>query len=272
MLDRLPAGFLHFLYYAGVLLLSPCYPALCLLLRLRRWRTGGESGCGAERGFSLGWLLGRGRCDSDGGSSYRNSPMFLPRGLSRQLTLTQRLPVLHFGAEPRRRLNLHSFACLRLPAELLAALGFLIVVFGLLRAPAQHAISGGRRDDGVFLSRRASGFSVTFDPYMVAAMAKRRSALRERHRQSWDTAIALLHRPQVFLLLQPDNKLLLDGYFRQPSPLITLMRPVYPLRCFWTDIIQGSVGQRRERVYFVAKESQFCHAILPEKLVGNQQL
>lgn len=233
----------------------PCYPALCLLLGSAM----AEGGVWIRRGTRLLTALA-------GASAatvltvlvlVRNIPT--PGDIS--LALTQRLKFYTLALSHVEDLNLRAFAYLRTPLAL-AAVAFLIVVLGTLRAPAQRTYLAAAVMMVVFF-HAARLAMVTFDPYMssrpLAQALERAPAgtlIVDHHYYTFSSVFFYTNRDALLLNGRYNN--LEYGAYAPGAP------PV-----FVDDSQFQELWKRPERSYLVAKES-----VLPrlEHLVGDQQI
>ena len=233
----------------------PCYPALCLLL-----------GSAMENG---GVWIRRGTRILSALAAVAAAAILVILFLVRNIptpgdistALTQRLQFYTLALSHAEDLNLHSFAYLRLPL-VLAALSFLIVVFGTLRAPAQRAFLAAAVMMVVFF-HAARLAMVTFDPYMSSRplaealiRAPGGTLIVDHHYYTFSSVFFYANR----------NALLLNGRFNNLE--YGAYAPGAP-PVFLDDTQFKDLWNKQDRFYLVAKESALPRL---EKLVGDQQL
>jgi hypothetical protein len=234
----------------------PCYPALCLLL-----------GSAMEKGSI--WIR-RGTLVlsalAAGAAAAMLAVLFLVRNIPTpgdiSMALTQRSEQFYtLSLSHVEDLNLLSFAYLRVPLAL-AALGFLIAAFGMLRAPARRAFLAAAVMMVIFF-HAARLAMVTFDPYMSS-----RPLAEALIRAPGGTLIVDHHYYTFSSVFFYTNReaLLLNGRFQNLE--YGAYAPGVP-PVFVDDAQFKDLWNRPERSYLVATD-----AALPriEGLVGKQQL
>jgi hypothetical protein len=234
----------------------PCYPALCLLL-----------GSAMEKGSI--WIR-RGTLVlsalTAGAAAAMLAVLFLVRNIPTpgdiSMALTQRSEQFYtLSLSHVEDLNLLSFAYLRVPLAL-AALGFLIAAFGMLRAPARRAFLAAAVMMVIFF-HAARLAMVTFDPYMSS-----RPLAEALIRAPGGTLIVDHHYYTFSSVFFYTNReaLLLNGRFQNLE--YGAYAPGVP-PVFVDDAQFKDLWNRPERSYLVATD-----AALPriEGLVGKQQL
>jgi 4-amino-4-deoxy-L-arabinose transferase-like glycosyltransferase len=233
----------------------PCYPALCLLLGSAM----AEGGVWIQRGTRLLTAV------AAAAATVLLTILFLVRNIPTpgdiSVALTQRLRFYTLALSHVEDLNLRAFAYLRIPL-VLAALSFLIAVFGTLRAPAQRAFLAAAVMMVLFF-HAARLAMVTFDPYMSS-----RPLAEALLRAPGGTLIVDHHYytfSSVFFYTDRDA-LLLNGRFNNLE--YGAYAPGAP-PVFVDDSQFKDLWNRPERSYFVAKDSVLPHL---EQLVGDQQI
>lgn len=231
----------------------PCYPALCLLLGSAMatdeiWVRRGTRTLTALSGVAAAAVLA---------ILYFVRNMPTPGDIS--VALTQRLKFYTLALSHMEDLNLHAFAYLRVPLAL-AALGFLIGVFGTLRASKMRAFLAAAAMMVVFF-QAARLAMVTFDPYMSSR------PLADALERAPQGTLVVDHHYYTFssiIFYTDSSPLLLNGRYNNLE--YGAYAPNAPA-VFVDDSQLKGLWNRSERTYLVAKASALPRL---ESVVGDQ--